>query len=533
MSRSSNRKSLNLERVFLFVLFLWFMILAILTLPSGAQAAGRNIYVASGGNDNNSGTIDKPLRTIQAGVSGATAGDTVFVRGGTYVETVRILQSGSSENPITVKAYPGEMPVIDGRAGVDCLNCGLPDVPIVANQIDPITGRGFNYNPLVSIEGDHIIFEGFTVKQSMGRGIRVWRGDSRASYVTLRNNRVLDSRDVGIILQTTENILVEDNVIRHSSNFAPWVDGRDSSVDWSGGLVVKNGNNILLRKNTVYENWGEGILVDANTGSSTNITVEDNVVYDNFALQIYVHRAGNMTVQRNITYHTNNQEFRRGGNPSACIVVANERQFFGSLVTNNIDIVNNIAVGCSQNFAVWGTSDGQGYNNFLVANNTFVNSVTNNDNMAMGISFDDGEYKNFNFENNIIYQGNTSGNHRVGYADSDVYYANNLWYPHHPEEGGGTSVEDIVGQEPQFVDPHAYELPEDWSQRPDKYWFKIKSSSPAIDQGGFSQPFLSSTDIILDLYFGRRDPNPDLGVHEYGSHPPKAKKSFSSIQQVS
>ncbi len=499
--------------------------LVLILLPS-TQADGKSIYVSPRGMDNNSGTIAQPLGTIQAAVDKANPGDTVYVHGGTYVEAVRIRRSGTKDNPITVTAYPGETPVIDGRAGIDCLNCGLPAGPIVNNWIDPRTGRGLKWNPLVSIQGNHVIFDGFIVKRSMGRGIQVLGNEKKVSNVTLRNNQVLDSRSNGILLEGDkgiEKIHIENNVVWHSSSYAPWVDGRDSSVYWGAALVVKNSNNITVRGNTVYENWGEGINV---LKDSTYVTEEDNIVYDNFALQIYVDRAHHVTLQRNLVYHTNNPDWRRGGDPSPCIVVNNEPYSYDYTITNNIDIVNNIAVGCSQIFALWG-SLGQGFDDFLVAHNTFVNAVRiGSDKTSRVVNYNGDDYRNFKFENNVIYQGNTSNGHEVGWSNSSVSFANNLWYPHHPENGGGSGPGDIVGQLPQFADPRAYELPEKWIQKPDSSWFRIKSSSPAIDSGKVSEPFLSRTNILIDFFFGSRDSNPDIGVHEYANFLPKFKKNF-------
>ena len=512
------------KRLVLLAVALGLLTIFTLTVSQSIQASNNNIYVAPSGRNYNPGTIDQPLKTIQAAVDRARAGDTVYIRDGTYVEAVRVTRSGTSSSPIRIKAYPGEAPVIDGRAGVDCLNCGLPSGPIAEGWVDPRSGKGFNWNSLVAIQGDHVIFEGFVVKRSMGRGITVWRDESIVYDVTVRNNQVLDSRNTGILYagEGTQNGHVENNLVWHSGSFAPWVDGRDSSiVDWPGAIQIKRGNNISVRGNNVYENWTEGITAD----HSKNVTMEDNIVHDNFALQIYVHRVENLTVQRNLVYHTNNPDWRRGGDPSSCIVVNNESQFNGSLVTNNIDIINNVAVGCRLNFAVWGGSDGLGFANFLVAHNLFVNAVTNDpSDKAQAIVFSDSDYSNFKFENNIVYQGITSEGHEVGFADPGVSYAYNLWYPRRPENGKGAGTGDLVGQDPEFVDHRAYELPENWSQEPDGYWFQIESGSPVIDRGKVSQPFLPDTDIIIDLFFGLRDSDPDMGVHEYGSEP--AGKNF-------
>lgn len=509
------------KRLFHFVIGLGLLTISLLIASSNTQASPNIYYVSPTGNDNNPGTINNPLRSIQAAADRVKPGDTVYVREGTYVEEVRIDQSGSHGNSIIFKAYQDETPVIDGRAGVDCINCGLPDDPIVEDRIDTKTGRGFNWGSLVNIRGDYVVFEGFVVKRSLGRGIIVWRNNSVVSNVTIKGNQVLDSRSNGILLEGegTENIRIQDNIVWHSGSYAPWVDNRGSSVaDWPAAVRLKNGNQVTVQGNTIYENWGEGFT----TRDTTNVNLEDNVFYDNFAAQIYFGRVENLTVQRNLTYHTNNPEWRRGGDPSPCIVINNE-DTGAQLISQNIDIINNIAVGCNQNFAIWG-NDGLNIviKNILVSHNIFMNAVTNHlDNVARDVNFLFDQYRDFNFENNIVYQGNTTNGHEVGYAQPGVSYANNLWYPHRPENGYGADPSDVVGQEPQFLDSRAYELPENWSQEPQKDWFKIKSNSPAINQGISSKPFYYGTDIYFDLFMGFRVTNPDMGVHEYGSTSPK------------
>jgi len=85
-------------------------------------------YVAPDGLDTNPGTLDHPFATIQKAQEFASAGDTVFIRGGDYHITEsqisRIEQnlfacisyidkSGSSGMRINYWAYPGEVPVFD------------------------------------------------------------------------------------------------------------------------------------------------------------------------------------------------------------------------------------------------------------------------------------------------------------------------------------------------------------------------------------------------------------------------------------
>lgn len=71
-------------------------------------------YVSNGGNDTNVGSITLPFKTIQKAATVMTAGDTCYVRAGTYRETVTPVNSGTEGNAITFSAYNNEMVVISG-----------------------------------------------------------------------------------------------------------------------------------------------------------------------------------------------------------------------------------------------------------------------------------------------------------------------------------------------------------------------------------------------------------------------------------
>ena len=69
------------------------------------------------GSDNSAGTIDAPLASIQAAVDQASAGDTIYLREGTYTptENIQIKKSGTSSAPYTISNYEGESVLIDGE----------------------------------------------------------------------------------------------------------------------------------------------------------------------------------------------------------------------------------------------------------------------------------------------------------------------------------------------------------------------------------------------------------------------------------
>jgi len=83
-------------------------------------------YVATNGNDNNTGTITSPWLTWQKGFNSITAGDILYIRGGTYTGLaggstnkfgVRVDGlKGTSGSHVTISAYSGETPVLDCSA---------------------------------------------------------------------------------------------------------------------------------------------------------------------------------------------------------------------------------------------------------------------------------------------------------------------------------------------------------------------------------------------------------------------------------
>ncbi len=86
------------------------------------DALAAEYYVSPTGSDSNPGTLAAPFATIQKGADTAVAGDTVWLRGGTYAITtpntggagITFSKSGTSDtNRINYFAYTGEIPKID------------------------------------------------------------------------------------------------------------------------------------------------------------------------------------------------------------------------------------------------------------------------------------------------------------------------------------------------------------------------------------------------------------------------------------
>jgi hypothetical protein len=92
-----------------------------LALAAGVIAVGpvavvqaADYYVSPSGSDSSAGTLQAPFATIAKAVAVLEPGDTCWLRGGTYRETVTPVRSGQPGLPITFRSYPGEFAVVSG-----------------------------------------------------------------------------------------------------------------------------------------------------------------------------------------------------------------------------------------------------------------------------------------------------------------------------------------------------------------------------------------------------------------------------------
>ncbi len=76
---------------------------------------GAIIYLSPSGNDGNAGTIGSPKKTLAGAWAVVSAGDTIYLRGGTHAyDVMQYLQSrnGTAGNRINIWGYPGETAII-------------------------------------------------------------------------------------------------------------------------------------------------------------------------------------------------------------------------------------------------------------------------------------------------------------------------------------------------------------------------------------------------------------------------------------
>jgi hypothetical protein len=143
-------------------------------------------YVAPTGSDSNSGTLTSPFKTVAKAVTVVSAGETVYVRGGTYrlTTTITLNKSGTGNALISLLAYPGEIPVLDFSA--QSLSSGNRGMALTGSywHIKGLNITGAGDNGMIISGGSHNLIELCNFYRNRDTGLQL---DNGASDNTVRN----------------------------------------------------------------------------------------------------------------------------------------------------------------------------------------------------------------------------------------------------------------------------------------------------------------------------------------------------------
>ncbi|MFP2927530.1 nitrous oxide reductase family maturation protein NosD [Pyxidicoccus sp. 3LG] len=288
--------------------------------------------MAPSGSDSAAGTERAPLRTVTRALELVEPGEAVYLKTGTYTERLKLEEKGGSESsPLTLKAAPGNTPVVKPSGS----GTSLVDVRGAYWRIDGLTldlaGNASFAVLWRGVGSHHGVLRNSTAKNgTAGAGINV---SEKASDVLIEGNVIShfnrggdDSH--GVILQTTaRNVVVRGNDIHHNSGDAVQCIGPEGGATVSGtpfdnllvednelhensenGVDVKTCTRVTLRGNIIWghksssSSRGEGVVVHL---SAKDVTLEDNVFYNNGrAISIGGVREGapptNIVIRRNL-----------------------------------------------------------------------------------------------------------------------------------------------------------------------------------------------------------------------------------------
>ncbi|MBN2272825.1 MAG: right-handed parallel beta-helix repeat-containing protein [Bacteroidales bacterium] len=136
-------------------IFLWPAQVCLFTFVLTGMLSAQTYYVDknhASADNSNPGTIDLPWKSIGHAAETAVAGDQVFIRAGTYNESIYFDNNGSAEALIVFSAYAGEKPVVDGTGVSESQNGIIIDKSYI--KIEGLEIRNWEENA-VWVENAH------------------------------------------------------------------------------------------------------------------------------------------------------------------------------------------------------------------------------------------------------------------------------------------------------------------------------------------------------------------------------------------
>ena len=439
------------------------------TLLGGLGAADRasaaEWWVDANAPAGGTGSQASPFQTINAARDVMVTGDTVWVSSGTYNETVDfyILPAGV-DAPTTIRAVDGATPVIVGDGSAEFV--------------------------LQAGETPKMVFQGLTINNGgSGVGIEFYQADDgEVRECTIQN------ADAGGI----EFYYASRGFVYRS--------------DIAGGVSGKRSAGTTIQECRVHDSGAEGITLH---DDSSDLKYLNNIVYDNYHVNIYIDSAHDVVVDGNLVFWNGTVQSDFSG-----ILLADEAyDDLDHPVLQNIVITNNIIVNADSGIEFW---DGEfpgssGLKNVLIANNTIINSAT------LGIVWAPGQHDSSFVRNNIFAQQQGVGVLLLNAKSiGGVTLDHNLWFMPGVTEpfnwGGGEvfthdgwvtasgqGTGDVLA-DPAFVGS-SWDL--------DAPSYKLPQTSPAVDTG------VSIDGLTIDFDRGLRPAGNgyDIGAYEYGAVP--------------
>jgi hypothetical protein len=252
-----------------------FTLTVTLALTVATQSTGNTYHVATTGSDSNTCTQAQspsmPKRTIGNGMGCLKGGgDTLYVRAGTYNESINVAtQLGTTvggtsfSNPVLITNYPG-----DARFVI------FPSTHVGAALSFPGSCCG-------GTPQQYVIFDGFVVDATNvsggGDGIDMQGNNNRLTNFEVKNSnnqdRVTTEFGMGVLAAGTGNQFI--NCDLHDNG---------KGIDNTGGAgygIYINGSGHLIENCKIHDNGGFGVHVYRSGGGANSITVRYNDIYNN------------------------------------------------------------------------------------------------------------------------------------------------------------------------------------------------------------------------------------------------------------
>lgn len=291
---------------------------------------GNIYYLSNQGNDKWKGSKSRPFRTFAHALSRLKPGDTLYVRGGTYTELIKIPAgcSGNKDNYITISNYSNERVILNGGKKKAPTLLKIKGASYLrVHGLEFTDARGEDACAIQICSGSHhLIISGNTIhditvpdpkeKYQCANGIHLFGDDAKKSIhdVLIYQNKLSDCKtgwsECISVSGNCMNINIISNIVRNTGNIGIDICGNygycsDEARDFprkclvykntvskcispnatAYGIYVDGGQNIEIRKNKITGCSG-GIEVGAEQPAkvqyaTSDILIRDNILKDN------------------------------------------------------------------------------------------------------------------------------------------------------------------------------------------------------------------------------------------------------------
>ena len=461
------------------------------------EVSFNSIFVATTGNDTTgNGSYNKPYKTITYAISKATAGQTIYVRSGTYNENIVFNKSGEKDEYIVLRNYPTETAIVDctgktveavidfnSNSYIKVIGLELCNLTQKTDAVYGVLTRGGESNLVIANLNIHNI-NGKSASNGHANGIKIVGLDETnpCEYILIQNNHIHDCvcgwSEALTVTANSQYVDVIGNKVHDNGNIGIDIAGNFgdcsvASLDFAryvyvaenevyncnsgnadcAGIYCDGASNVIFARNKSYNNQ-----VGLEIGSEEMPTNESWLPHNNLAIN-------------NLIYNNSVKQVGLGG------YSANAGKTFNTLLWNNTIIhpANGADVALSMNAG----------ENYSIVNNIIISLGTWN--YLINSDLDTTYVKNFLFYNNLLYHANAQ------WMDAYLNIAGTEYHTETFQNADFTENNIITG---------SYGLNSDYT---------LAQDSPCIGTGYFADKMLE----FLDLAGNERTESIDIGCYKY------------------
>ncbi len=250
-----------------------------------------------------------------------------------------------------------------------------------SHEVGVVADDAYADGVLVNDASDVTLY-GIDVRYAGGHGVSILGDRVRIERCDLAHNGKAGVSTFSYGGTSTEGVEIVANHI-HDNVLRNWPRGRYPYGGWSAGSGSNGTPGMRFVGNLIHDNGGEGIACYAGDGGTEYV---DNVVYDNWSVNLYVDNQPNAVVEGNFVFchDPRMSDLDNNGHPEASSDSVKRLRAIGIMTADedyglsppanlqHVTIRNNVIVNCRYGLQHYADAAGSGLRDVRVLDNTIV-----------------------------------------------------------------------------------------------------------------------------------------------------------------